>query len=219
MAFDDRLTFLLIGMFIGFVVGYLTRLIRELRSVKEELDEVDEIVKHLDIRKNNEHGFMKISLIHIMAVLLVVLSAYAAIVSQKASDNIRTSVDRNEIATYCNLNITSRALNSLNQRSTYTLKQTQSNVDLQTDFSTFINILLHQPPYKETKRRHAAEVYQKSLNHFVAVASKSVDKISDNPFPTVAQLVTCIQKGEVPGNNLSLYLEKMKTEGDSNGAK
>lgn len=225
MAFDDRLQFLLIGLVIGAVFGYLVRLMQdvkrdvrgvvkdvhvigqEVHDVKEELDEVDTIVKRID---HDEGGYFKSSFTAIAAILVVGLTVYAAFVSQKASNDVKTSVDRNEIATYCNLTVTSKALNALNERSTYTLSNTQANIDLQTDFAKFFNLLLHQPPYNEVRQLRAAHNYQTSLNNFVYLAGKSKNKIEDNPFPTVDDLVACIEKGEVPGDNLQKYLNKEK---------
>lgn len=220
MAFDDRLQLFLLGLCIGSVLGYLTRLVQDIRKdvrdVKKELDEVDQIVKsNLGNHEKNEQGFMRRPWIANLAAILVVgLAFYAAIVSQKASNDMQASVDRNEIVTYCNLDITTKALTSLNERSTYSLSQTQANVDLQKAFADFFNLLLHQPPYDEKTRREAAELYQSTLNNFIEVAGKATNKIEDNPFPKVSQLVDCIQKGEVPGNSLDIYLDKMKAEGE-----
>lgn len=194
MAFDDRLQFLLLGMAIGFVLGYLVRLVRE---IKEELDEVDDIVKkELGNHDRGESGFMEIRYLKDIAILLVVgLTAWASFVSQKASNDSQDTQDRIETVTYCMLTSQSEALNALNERSTYTKEQANANIDLQTDFATFFNLLLHQPPFSSEEQRKAAEKYQTSLNNFVDVSKKTRSKVEDNPFPTVDDLRTCIRKG------------------------
>lgn len=214
MAFDDRLLCLLGGLAVGIVIGYLVRLSQENRAIKEELDEVDHIVKDIQKHERNESGFMrKPWVVNLVAILLVGIAVYAAVASQEANNNMQASVDRNEIVTYCNLAVTSDALVALNERSTYTVSQTQANVDLQSDFADLINLLLHKPPYNEDIRIEAFQKYQTSLNNFVRLANNTVDKAEDNPFPEVDDLVDCINNGEVPGNGLQQYLDEQKNEG------
>lgn len=218
MAFDDRLTALLLSFLVGAVVGYLVRLLQDIladvKGMKEELDEVDEIVKTELVTRKDEKGYFRLSF-NVIAMLLVVgLAFYASVVSQRASNDSKKAVETNAIVTYCNLDITTKALTALNERSTYTASQTSANVELQKAFAEFFNLLLHVPPFPDEEQLAAAQKYQASLNNFVKIAEKTTDKIYKNPFPTVAQLVNCIQRGEVPGDNLELYLEKMKTEGE-----
>lgn len=208
MAFDDRLQYLLLGMAIGFVLGYLVRLVnelqREVREVKEELDEVDDIVKRGlgpgDVRNSrgtNQGGFMRYPVVANIAVLLVVgLTAYAAFVSQKASNDSQASQDRIETVTFCNLKVTTEALNALNERTTYTKAQADSNISLQTDFASFLNLLLHRPPFPQKKQFDASREFQGSLNNFVEVAKKAKKKAVDNPFPTADDLRQCITEGK-----------------------
>lgn len=202
MAFDDRLQSLLLGMVIGFVLGYLVRLVRD---IKEELDEVDDIVKrelgpngrdHAQ-RDRGEGGFMRIPWAANTAILLVVgLTAYASFVSQKASNDSQKSQDRIETVTYCNLAVTAEALNALNERSTFTKRQVDANISLQTDFAKFFNLLLHQPPYSEKRRFAASHDFQGSLNNFVRLSKKTKTKVVNNPFPTAEDLRKCIAEGD-----------------------
>lgn len=212
MAFDDRLQFLLLGLAIGTVFGYLIRLLQDVKDrvqdvkedvmdvktdvqdVKEELDEVDTIVKRIE--HHDEGGFVKPSLTAIAMLLIVGLTAFAALVSQQASNKAEAVVAKNEIISDCNNKILSEALDALNERSTYTVSQTQANVNLQTDFARFMNILLHQPPYDEETRLDAATKYQRSLNNFVEVAHKSTEILLEHQYPTENDLVNCIQNGK-----------------------
>jgi hypothetical protein len=200
MAFDDRLQYLLLGMALGFVLGYLVRLVSE---IKKELDEVDDIVKrelgHPDdhaSQNGNENGFITTStLSKIMLLLVVGLTAYAAIVSQIASNDSQASQERVEIVSTCNLAVTTQALNSLNERSTFTKAQSNANIALQTDFAKFLNLLLHVPPFPEQEQLQASKDFQGSLNNFVTLSGKTKEKVANNPFPTADDLRSCIANG------------------------
>lgn len=190
MAFDDRLQFLLLGMAIGFVLGYLVRLVRD---IKEELDEVkEEIEEVLPSRKNNNGGFIKIPLRDIAILLVVGLTAWAAFVSQKASNDVENSQDRSKLQTACTIAITGEALDALNQRSTFTKAAADANIELQQSQSDFFGLLLHQPPFSETRRAEAAQQYFGDLQQFLVLAKKSSNKVSENPFPTVKDLQNCL---------------------------
>ena len=93
MEFSERLLYLLLGGFIGFILGYI---VRYLQVIKEELDEVDQQVK--DIR--GEGGFMRKPVIaDIVVLLLVVISAGAAFqtarVNSRLTDTVECIVDYN----------------------------------------------------------------------------------------------------------------------------
>lgn len=196
MAFDDRLGFLLLGMLIGFVLGRFTRLDRNVRKIKEELDEVDDIVKkHLGNADsdNNQDGFMRFPWVANVAVLLVVgLTAWASIVSQKASNDVQDAQETQANVVHCTKRVLSEALTVLNERSVYTTEQIHANIKTQTDFKKFLDLILHEPPYSSQKQLNAAHNYQKSLDHFVAVSTKQKKKAENNPFPTDKELDTCL---------------------------
>ncbi len=223
MAFDDRLQYLLLGMGIGFVLGYLVRLVQSIRNdvgsirnavkdVKEELDEVDEIVKkelgngHHDM---NEGGFIRPGWVANIAVLLVVgLTAWAAIVSQKASNDVQDANDQLKSAqvqlehqTQCNRTVLRSALIALNERTTYSTAQVDANLALQTSFSDLLGILLHQPPYSERKRARATTSYYQDLTNFVSIADKTKRKQEENPYPDSAELDACLDAISTEGSS------------------
>lgn len=91
MDLVDRMFFMLIGGCIGFVFGYI---VRSLREIKDELH-VDE---HLE-KKRNEKGTLKVpSLSSIALFIVVLLTAYAAFMSQRASDAVQQNVREVQIA-------------------------------------------------------------------------------------------------------------------------
>ena len=216
MAFDDRLLFLLLGVGIGFVFGYLTRLLqgvrdikKELDEVKEELNEVDSIVKenlgdhhysgtHVGtdeepISRQNEKGFMTYRWgANIAVLLMVVLTAWAAFVSQKASNDVKHSQERIEQIVSCNRATTADVIESLNGRSTYSVNMAQANIDLQRAQSDFFTLLAHKPPYSEERRTRAFLAYLDSLTAFLELAEKNKGNLATNDFPTIDDFEDCL---------------------------
>lgn len=212
MAFDDRLQYLLLGMGIGFVLGYLVRLIQSIRNdvgglkadvkdVKEELDEVDDIVKReLGPRDRNESGFIKPGWVANIAVLLVVgLTAWAAFVSQKASNDVQDAqaqLQQTQVflahQTVCNKTVLRSALVALNERTTYSEAQVNANVALQTSFSDLLGTLLHKPPFSVKRQNAATSHYFQDLTNFVSIADKTKKKQRENPFPKSVELDECL---------------------------
>lgn len=188
MAFDDRLQCLLLGLAIGFVLGYLARLLREIRGVKEELDEVDSIVKEIKDHDRNDSGFMHIPWVANVAALLVVgLAVYAAFASQKASNSVEDSVT-------CNRQVLAQVVESLNERSTYSTGMASANIELQQSQADFFAILLHKPPYSELRRSRAVQQYYEDLQTFLVLAKKNRSKVATNPYPTVYDFSACLGK-------------------------
>lgn len=191
MAFDDRLQYLLLGIVIGFVLGYLVRLVKD---IKEELDEVDTIVKRIE-HHDDESGFMRYPWIANIAILLVVgLTAYASFVSQKASNEVADAQEQQEQVVACNQMVLAQALEALNERSTYTTGMATSNIELQQSQSDFFTILLHKPPYSEQKRTKAVQDYYSDLQTFLRIAHKNVKKVKNNPLPTIEDFQDCLSK-------------------------
>lgn len=201
MAFDDRLQYLLLGMAIGFVLGYLVRLVRD---IKEELDKVDEIVERElgGSDYDGEKGSIKLPHLRDVAIFLVVgLTAYAAFMSQKASNDSSDAQDRIERVVYCNQSILSEALTVLNERSSYTKAAADANIDLQQSQSNFFSILLHRPPYSEAKRSQAVQDYYHDLKRFLRLANKSKVKNENNPYPTNEEFSICLNENRLKGSS------------------
>ncbi len=199
MGLDDRLWYLLLGMAIGFVLGYFTRSLDRLKDevadIKEELDEVDEIVKEeRDIlRHQNEDGFVKPTGVMGLALFVVIaVTVGAAFLSQKASNDAQHAREDLAKVTACNTALLSKLTVALNERTTYTGAQANANVELQKAQSKFFDLLLHRPPYSERKRYHAAQNYQGSQHLFLDLTKKTANKIENNPIPTKEELQACL---------------------------
>lgn len=213
MGFEDRLTWLILGISIGFFLGYITRILREntstLHEIKEELDEVDEIVKEQQRRDHDEAGLMRGTLAsNIALVAVILLTAFAAFQSQKAVNGLNDTQDqviqtqqRLEAVTSCTSKVLAQAIAALNVRTETTRISASSNVDLQRAQSEMLAILLHEPPYPDGQRSAAAQAYFKALTEFVKASGEYKDTSDKNPYPTQEQLLDCIDRGVENAND------------------
>lgn len=212
MAFDDRLQFLLLGVAIGFVLGYTFRLLQNILEkldkteikvdrVKEELDEVDEIVKgKLVTRDRGEGGFMSSRVRANIAMGVVVgLTLWASIVSQRASHNAIESQEKYDKVVSCLTFTLNNVLLNLNERSTYSEDMATANIDLQRAQDAFFAALLHEPPYTEDRRSRAARAYADALQAFLIVAQKNKAKLKNYEIPTIKDFSACL--GDTEGSS------------------
>lgn len=97
MSLDDRLIWLTIGCILGFFAGYLTK---SLRDIKEELNEVDQILREdHGMGKKEQGGFLTAQTAnYIMLGIVVLITAWAAVSSQKASNDVEASYTADKIA-------------------------------------------------------------------------------------------------------------------------
>lgn len=102
MDYGDRLLWLLLGCFIGFVFGYI---VRSLREIKEEVDEIVENKRKTstgddpETYEQNERGSFSWELASRISLFVVVsLTIWAAFVSQKASNDVAESYEKDQRA-------------------------------------------------------------------------------------------------------------------------
>jgi hypothetical protein len=190
MGAEERIGWMLLGMAVGFIAGYIVRSLRELREdvhvVKEELHEVDGIVKHKLGERNGDDGFMSnryVADIGMIVVLVIVLAS--CVVSWTASNDVHTS-------TSCSRKFLAKTIVALNERTEFAGAQAESNVELQRAQQQFFELLLRKPPETEARRSAAAQEYLKNLNEFIALNTKTADKVAQNPYPTNKQLQDCL---------------------------
>jgi hypothetical protein len=190
MGAEERIGWMLLGMAVGFIAGYIVRSLRELREdvhvVKEELHEVDGIVKHKLGERNGDDGFMSNRYVADIAMILcMIIVLGAALLSQKASNDVHTS-------TGCTQEFLVKTIVALNERTEFAGAQAESNVELQRAQQQFFELLLRKPPETEARRSAAAQEYLKNLNEFITLNTKTADKVAQNPYPTNEQLQDCL---------------------------
>lgn len=199
MGLNDRLGYLLLGMAIGFVLGRLTRLDRNVREIKKELDEVDQILKN--DRSQNDRG--AISMGNVVLALILMLSLYASVASQVASNKTNDTADSAAVTAHtlarlvvCNQETLGKTLEALNERTAFATDTARKNIALQESQHHFMSILLHQPPPSAHKSLVAAERFNADSQSYIVISKKSLQKILTNPIPSVEQFTSCIQKAE-----------------------
>lgn len=199
MAFDDRLGFLILGGMIGFILGYI---VRSLRDIKEELDEVDELVKDR-FKNRDESGFINSTLGNVALIVVIGLTVFASIASQRAHNDSENALKQFNAAqvqlahqTLCNRTVLKDALVALNERTTYSEAQVNTNVALQTSFSRLLGTLLNNPDLSPKQREDATNKYFQDLTNYVSIADKTKQKVRDNPFPSDEELSSCLEASE-----------------------
>lgn len=96
MEFDDRVKWLLLGCLIGFVLGYI---VRSLKDIKEELHEVDDVLKGACGIPNDEQGSIRIPRMQEIGLFIVVLlTVYSSF--QAGYTNMRLNKTVNCITKY-----------------------------------------------------------------------------------------------------------------------
>jgi hypothetical protein len=100
----ERLTWMMLGGAVGFVLGYI---VARLRDIKEELDEVDDTVKHL--RSKDESGILRARPIVLDVVLVgvVCMVVWASFASQKAV-NAFNEEQHSDVVALCKSGVESR---------------------------------------------------------------------------------------------------------------
>lgn len=201
MSFDDRVVYLAIGVVIGFFCGYLTRTLRE---IKEEIHEVDDILKETNTR--DEQGFFSMSraTVNNVALFFVVLLAFtASIQSQLASNKLDDTQAQYKVTQMqlgkvvaCNRDILGSALDALNTRSAFSRTQASSNLTLQKANAQLFNDLLHRPPYSSKHLLQSVKNYTAALNLFVKAGTKSQRISVIVQYPSADELVDCVNKSK-----------------------
>lgn len=190
MSFDDRLEWLLVGCVIGFILGYI---VRSLREIKEELDEVEKDMK--TNRARDDRGFVRNAIVlDVCLVMVIALTVWASFSSQLASNGVKETQQRIARVSYCNQEFQKKTLTALNERTEYTQSQTEQNIALQKAQAAFVSVLLKKPPATEVKRVEALNTYFNALSSFVVVNERAKQKVKNNPFPTTDEFADCLSK-------------------------
>lgn len=192
MDWTERLEWLILGCIIGFILGYI---VRTLREIKEELDEVDEIVKNDRNISGSERGALHgPTAAGVMLLIVVALSVWASFSSQKASNDVQSTQDQLAQVTSCNKDYLSRTISVINARTRYAQRQAVANVELQKSQARFVALLLKEPPPDEATSVAAFHEYLNDLNTFINTSSDQANTVEDHPYPTAEELEACVNK-------------------------
>lgn len=142
-----------------------------------------------DREKHNTEKFNKVVL-----VVLMVLVAWASIVSQITSNNVTKIQERDQREQQCTTRVLFDIVQALNERTTYSTEQAQLNLELQQAQATFVRVLVGPPPATEVQQGDALRKYFDALRNFNEVVSKSTGKANAYPYPTQEQYMTCLER-------------------------
>lgn len=184
MDFDERLSWLVLGGLIGFALGYV---VRHLQEIKEELGEVEKVVKNL----KNEDGLLRHPvLLDIVLLIVVVMTVWASFASQRASNSVQSNQDRIENITVCNQVFLSNTIEALNERTAYAETQVNANIDLQDKQMRFFTTIYNNPSNDQVEIQ-AFRNYLQALTDFVRVSKDAKLTNKQHPFPTAEELSNC----------------------------
>lgn len=196
MGLDDRLAYLMIGCAIGFILGYF---VRALRDIKEELHEVDEIVKK---QERGEAGFMRFPMVANAALILVLgLSLWASFTTQKVNNELADTQDslvqaqaQIERVTFCNQRYFVETIVALNYRTEYSGENAEANIALQRAQAVLLRALLVEPPPAESVARQALrEYFDQGVSNFIKVNERAARRYKAQPYPTEDEFVACLE--------------------------
>lgn len=199
MDFNERLGWLILGALVGFVLGYIVRSLREIREdvvvIKDEVDEIDVIVKTKRDQSRADDGFMHIRFLRDIAVLIALLvTVWAAFASQKSSNEVKHQQNQIDQITVCTSEYLARTIRVLNLRTDAVQARADANLELQKAQSKFFKLLLEIPPLPAVDRREAADDYVKSLNKFIEISDTTKQAGESDPYPTNAEYQACLNQ-------------------------
>lgn len=123
MDYGERMTYILLGCFIGFVLGYV---VRSLREIKEEVDEIVEIKREgrpaepTPKNPNDRGSFSWEKASRLSLFVVVAVTVWAAFVSQKASNDVQENYEQDQVAR-CQSGVDSREVQRQTVEAIYTL--------------------------------------------------------------------------------------------------
>lgn len=211
MDLDERLSWLAIGCLVGYCLGYLRSIIITLKDIKEELDEVDDIVKHRD---RDERGTMKRpSWQNIALFVVVLLTVFASFQSQVASNRSDQAADRaNNISEKviqlqreekqnvdCLTQVLFDAINALNERTTYSSAQIDANIQLIQGQLDWLS-KAQNPNLSQDEQLLLFQEYVTQVQQFIELSNQTKAHQNQFPYPTAEDLKACLTEDPEESN-------------------
>lgn len=158
---------------LGGVLGFILRGITDsLKAIKEELDDVDNVIKHRD-----ESGFIREQTVFRIALALAVgLCVYAAIATAISNDKIEEQQDELTRIAYCN----------------------QQYLAAQAEFLEFY---LDVPPPTDEEKREEIQNYLNILEAFIEATEVDPDSDAVYHLPKNLTLEACLKTIAKENNN------------------
>jgi len=182
MNFDDRLSYLLIGCLIGFFLGYV---IRHIQTIEKEIDDI------MGSRKSETKSGNGSYINNVALLMVVLLTTFAAVSSQKATNGFESTQDQLARTTSCDQQFLTKTISTLNERAEFTTNRAVANINLQKEQAQFLKVAVLED-VKTSTIRASLTSYLNSLNRYVEASSKYSTSRRANPYPTTSQLKDCI---------------------------
>lgn len=215
MDLDDRALYLILGMVLGSALGYVVRMLQEIQKdivvvngevhdIKEEVDEIDSIVK---TKRRDEAGFMRVPVVaDILVISVLALTVWAAWSTGETNNKLEaaiTDISANQKAddlqevriqkiTSCTLEFTSKTIEALNERTTYTGRSSEANAQVLQAQQDFLEIILRIPPPSDADALAALRTYTDAVAKYNILEDKAKDKRNEFAYPTNEELAACL---------------------------
>lgn len=189
MGLDQRISWLVVGCALGYII-------RMLQEIKTEVHEVDELLT----REKDDGGFTRLPLVlDAMILILFALTIWSVFrvegsVERSADADAANLAqnDRIEQIASCNLEFTETTIKALNERTEYTVDQAAANVDVLESQLAYLRLVLVLPPVSPAQQRASLEEYVANLDAYVAVTGKARVKADIYAYPTNKELSDCL---------------------------
>lgn len=213
MGLDERFSYLILGLLIGFVFGYFTR---RLQKIEEKVNHVDKLITKDEQGSIRLPQFMwlrskipepikarlrRVQYKNVMLFVVVMLVAFSSFQSQRASNKsdrttyaVAAASVQTQKFTYCNQIFLGNVIVALNERTTYSKDATAANIALQKAFATFITVITFQPPKSQKEQTDAFNLYFTKLKNFVELSDKASKKADAFSYPTVIEFTSCLDR-------------------------
>lgn len=189
MDLNERILWLLFGMAIGFILGYI---VRSLRDIKGEVDKIETLIEKRQ-NESNEGGFTRNPIVLDIVLLFVIgLTAFAALSTQQVNNQFQADQAEDEQDTQCTEKFLGDTIAALNQRTTFVQNQARTNIQLQRAQFIFFTTILKNPSNDQIEI-DAFHNYIDAQRGFLEANEKLKDP-SFNPYPTAQELSTCLNK-------------------------
>jgi hypothetical protein len=142
--------------------------------------------------------------------LVVALSVLASFQSQVVSNhqkeisNHQAAQDKRDHETQmrivrittCNSQFLGKLIVALNERTTYSTAQANANVTLQEGQLKVLLFGLTIPPPTAEQGKAAVDEYLQKLHDYIDLATKTAGKTLNNPYPTLEEFTSCVDKNQ-----------------------
>lgn len=181
MGFAERASWLLLGMALGFVLGFI---VARLRSIEEKVNTMDEHVSRA-IRKDNERGAVRLEWRTLALMFVVLLTAYSAVLSQVASNKVQDAAKDDKVS-LCQAGVSSRAVQRELVEAIYVLATGSLQRDREAPPLTEAEIRMYNA-YIDRVNKFRKEMYQKIKPTKVCVPYVDDENIAppSDPYPSI----------------------------------